>query len=86
MADLRKYSLSEIDRMREAISVIEISKTVGLIVSGDRRVDSIVEEKLRTYMIAGIGPEELVENAHAAEDAAWRRQEKLWSSSSETTR
>lgn len=53
-----KYSVSEIDRMRETLQA-------------RRRYVSVVspiEDELRTHMLNGSSPEELEESAKAAED------------------
>ena len=69
MADERKYSVTEIDRMREAVehkwlfgcrpsqaSQKQTMSSHGYMPS-EKTKD--VEELLRTYMIAGVEPEEL---------------------------
>jgi len=66
----RSYTVAEIDRMREAISCewlygMKISKhrmrKGGTISRGYNEVErtKCVEEMLRTYMLAGVSPEEL---------------------------
>ena len=62
----RKYSVAEIDRMRAAVGekvadalgglIGETTKTLG---EASQYINAITEERLRTYMLAGIGPEEL---------------------------
>lgn len=53
----RQYSVAEIDRMRAAIDEIETSKYTAPYLVGDHEAG--VETLLRTYMIGGVGPEEL---------------------------
>ena len=63
----RAYTVSEIDRMRDAVGhrlifgVPPSSPDIPLTFPNYKEVDKtvIVEEQLRTYMIAGIEPEEL---------------------------
>jgi hypothetical protein len=50
----RKYSVSEIDRMRRAVALMMI---------GPCRNGAEVEDRLRTYMLNGTDPEELDEAA-----------------------
>lgn len=69
---MRKYSLSEIDRMRAAIPIPHVSWFTGMWGLPDYECPAYVnvftpanlEELLRTYMMAGVGPEEL-ENKYA---------------------
>lgn len=49
----RKYSVSEIDRMRRAIFEMR------LLPYGGDSIQQIIEERLRTYMLNGTDPEEL---------------------------
>jgi len=56
---LRKYSIHELDRMREIIRWKEWP--VGVSWRGNER-EEFVEEKLRTYMINGTTLEELEEH------------------------
>lgn len=60
----RKYSVAEIDRMRDAVHTL--CTPVGV---GHRPVE--VEERLRTYMLNGTDPEEL-------EDAASERRNQYY--------
>jgi hypothetical protein len=68
----RKYSLGEIDRMRRCVHELSIEYMMdGPKVSCFRLpADAKVEERLRTYLIAGTSPEEL-------EDAVQKLKEKL---------
>ncbi len=52
----RKYSVSEIERMRDALRWILIQP--GVTYYEDQKAAEI-EEQLRTYMLAGTAPEEL---------------------------
>jgi hypothetical protein len=63
----RKYSLDEIDRMREAVQYFHISNWT----SGER-LDRIIEDQLRTYMTAGIDPAELEAKAAPIKDKMFR--------------
>ena len=57
----RKYSVQEIDRMRSLIAERELDASdFGMEVN---KLERITESKLRTYMLAGIDPEELERNA-----------------------
>lgn len=53
----RKYSVAEIDRMRV---LVRFTIPDGTTFYGEG-VTVWIEERLRTYMMAGIGPEELQE-------------------------
>lgn len=64
----RKYSLDEIDRMRMAVHDISGGNGVSL---------SLVEERLRTYMLNGTSPEELETAARQHNDPVMRRQKEL---------
>ena len=64
----RKYSVAEIDRMRAAVECKWLfgcwpnemkSTTTFARTWTDKGKTAAVEEMLRTYMLAGIGPEEL---------------------------
>lgn len=59
----RKYSLDEIDQMR--LAVLDLA-------GGWRASLAVVEDRLRTYMLNGTDPEELV---HAAKEHEVRRLE-----------
>lgn len=50
----RKYSLGEIDAMRNAVYEL----TAGIVGRTDM---ALVEDRLRTYMMAGVDPQELVD-------------------------
>ena len=54
----RKYSVAEIDRMRAAVHE-NVLETRGLFYGDGAKLATVVEDRLRTYMLAGIGPEEL---------------------------
>lgn len=68
MPEQRKYSLDEIDRMREAVRALNPiggpvfygpdgpSPPARLALDSNART---VEDRLRTYMLGGVGPEEL---------------------------
>jgi len=71
MAEQRKYSVDEIDRMRRAI---EWSYGDGVFTMADRQAD--VENRLRTHMINGTDPEEL-ENEASRLQAARIEQQRL---------
>jgi hypothetical protein len=60
---LRKYSIAEIDGMRK--SVERMSYTVGG-PNGGPEFEAKVEDRLRTYMIAGVDPEGLSADAGRA--------------------
>jgi hypothetical protein len=49
----RKYSIAEIDRMRDAVSLMVPDRATP----SDRIIE--IEERLRTYMANGTEPEEL---------------------------
>lgn len=57
----RKYSISEIDAMRESVSTLMLAIAHYQCAPDERRV----EDKLRTYLIAGVSPEELAAEAKA---------------------
>lgn len=73
MAEQRKYSVAEIDRMRDAVR--SMMPLYGLDWGGEGFL-RIVEERLRTHMLNGCDPDELeaagkeAEIAHAKERAA----------------
>jgi hypothetical protein len=58
----RKYSVSEIDKMRQAVDVLLTRNGVPF-----RKADRVVEieQRLRTYMMNGTDPKELEEKAQA---------------------
>ena len=53
----RSYTLKEIDRMREAISYVHCIR--GVDADHLDAVNRSIEDHLRTYMLAGISPEDL---------------------------
>lgn len=64
----RAYTLDEIDGMRRAIFYLRTAgQLFGGGLSGDQRRDMerTTEERLRTYMLGGIDPEELQERVRA---------------------
>ncbi len=58
----RKYSVAEIDCMRDDVEFIVYEETHG----GANRADysTIVENRLRTYMLNGTEPQELTDKAN----------------------
>ena len=52
---MRKYSVTEIDRMRRAVRTIEGHRPAFW----DGSADAKCEDRLRTYMLNGTEPEEL---------------------------
>jgi hypothetical protein len=60
----RKYSLTEIDAMRDAIGYLRLSRFMFM---DQVKSSALIEEQLRTYMMAGIAPEELIEAGKKAE-------------------
>jgi len=82
----RKYSVSEIDRMRVALANIENSNSYWPSpYDGDSGAlcwfpgidyaaqSARIEDQLRTYLIGGVSPEELGEKAEKAEAACKSR-------------
>jgi hypothetical protein len=71
----RRYTASEIDQMRQDLVRVEFfnsmlpngSRTWGL--EQERARDARVEDQLRTYIAAGVAPEELRQRATMAEAA-----------------
>jgi hypothetical protein len=62
----RKYSLAEIDKMRSALNIILIRPNSCY----DSAVaKETIERRLRTYLLAGIDPEELFEKARRTDRA-----------------
>lgn len=68
----RAYTLKEVDRMRKAVFA---SKTSWEVHSNpeyqqryEQRRDREVEDKLRTYLSAGVDPQELEDEAKAVKD------------------
>lgn len=64
MSEQRKYSISEIDRMRSAL---EWSYGGGVYNAAARSAE--VEDRLRTYMLNGTDPEELEERTASRRNA-----------------
>ena len=65
MAKARKYSVKEIDQMRDAINAhISITSIAVSFKSSER--DAQVENELRTYMLNGTDPKELMDRADDA--------------------
>jgi hypothetical protein len=60
----RKYSLVEIDQMREAL---------GAWCGADRHFPGKPEQILRTYMMSGASAEEIIAHAQEMEAAAWKK-------------
>ena len=55
----RKYTIEEIDRMRNAIDILQWNRRIGF--SDPEYQTRLIEERLRTYMFAGTEPDDLVE-------------------------
>ena len=58
----RKYSVSEIDRMRESVTLLLGINPYFL----NEQLDRKVENRLRTYLVAGASPKDLDAEARAA--------------------
>lgn len=73
----RKYSLTEIDQMRACISHL-ITPSSYMCSSGQDPYPEMVESQLRTHMMNGTDPEELLAAVRAKNESerAWREQEK----------
>lgn len=69
MSEQRKYTLDEIDAMRRSVRVI-----LALPLGSGRDFDARAEDQLRTYMLAGISPDELIEKAKKVESAWFERE------------
>lgn len=70
----RKYSVSEIDSMRNTISSYGWAPNSGAYYPADRAME--IEERLRTYMIAGVEPTELFQELRTVyEEALLRKHE-----------
>ena len=77
----RSYTVGEIDQMRRAISFCESRK--GMVYQGDGHwqgssdsgLQSRVEDMLRTYMVGGVEPDELVEKAKKVQERMERQRE-----------
>ncbi len=60
---MRKYSVDEIDRMRQALEEIEWCRD-----SYNQAKSKTIEARLRTYMTNGTDPEELEQKAKLVND------------------
>jgi len=62
----RKYSLREIDAMRRCLWIALFNEDWDV----PRNANSLIEERLRTYLMAGVDPSELEEAAAEANKKA----------------
>ena len=65
----RKYSVAEIDAMRNAISWVYPGPGVPFY---KEEADKAIEERIRTYMSAGVDPQELIDQCGKT-IAAWQQ-------------
>ena len=79
----RKYSVSEIDSMRSSVKMLNSTRRsdrlssgapVSWFVPGDA---SLIEDRLRTYMLAGIEPQELADAAHEHVRNSYKEQRQM---------
>ncbi len=54
----REYTLDELDAMRDAIRSTHIPSNAM------RSINEEVEEKLKTYILAGVKPQDLIDREH----------------------
>ena len=83
MTDQRKYSVDEIDEMRELLFELQIAKRMKAFSRtrastggySEDRVREQAERELRTYMLAGTSPAEIRSRLDAERDRLRRDQE-----------
>ena len=75
----RTYTAAEVDEMRSSLSACEQFRQIGPNGHGTlpSNFDNLIEERLRTYIVAGVDPEELKERADREHDNMQSRQTEI---------